>query len=202
MSICLQGLCVGSDTQMKSGARDSELESMAISRRKKKFRRLRDAGKRLAVWLVPPVYKLYMWLVYHTSKEVHSDLPKIWDAAARGENVLVAGWHQNAVLGPFLGRGRDVVAMVSRGDLGNVGAEMIRKLHFIPVRGGSGNRGKEALAEMIEYINEREGVVSAMAVDGSRGPADRRCADGSGHWRSHLSFALVGETLAVCSDVG
>ncbi len=169
--VCYYCAEMGMPPKMKGGVGDSELESMAISRRKKKFRRLRDAGKWLAVWLVPPVYKLYMWLVYHTSKEVYSDLHKVWDAAARGENVLVAGWHQNAILGPFLGRGRDVVAMVSRGDLGNVGAEMIRKLHFIPVRGGSGNRGKEALAEMIEYINKRAGVVSAMAVDGSRGPA-------------------------------
>jgi len=156
---------------MKGGARDSELESMAVSRRKKKFRWLRNLGKWLAIRLVPPVYNSYMWLVCHTSKEVYSDLHKVWDASERGENTLWAVWHQDAVLGPFLGRGHDVITMVSKSDFGNVLTEIMRRCRFIPVRGGSGNYGREALAEIIEYINERKGVICGIAVDGSRGPA-------------------------------
>jgi lysophospholipid acyltransferase (LPLAT)-like uncharacterized protein len=144
---------------------------MVESRRRKKFRRLRDFGKRLAVWLVPPLYNAYMWLVYNTSKEAYSNLHIVWEALDRGENILAAVWHQEAVLGPFLGRGRDIVTMVSRGDFGNVATEMIRRLHFIPVRGGSGDHGMEALGEIIEYINARKGVICGIAVDGSRGPA-------------------------------
>ncbi len=144
---------------------------MVESRRKKKFRSLRNAGKWLAVRLIPPLYNSFMWLVHRTSKVVYSDLHKIWDAVGRDENVLGAIWHQDAILGPFIGRGRDVVAMVSRSDYGNVLAEIMRKCHFIPVRGGSGNRGMEALAEINEYINARNGVICGIAVDGSRGPA-------------------------------
>ena len=143
---------------------------MAKSRREKKFRLLRKIAKRLTVWLLPPVFNAYIRLVYHTSKVAHSDLPKIWEASDRGEDVLGAIWHGDAALGPFLGRGRGVVSMVARSDFGNLMAEIMRKLHFIPVRGGSGNHGMEALAEIIEYINARKGTVVGIAVDGSRGP--------------------------------
>ncbi len=143
---------------------------MTESRRKKKFRLLRDIGKRLAVWLIPPVFNTYIWIVYHTSKITYSNLPNIWEAAERGDNVLGAVWHGDVMFGPFLGEGRGVVSMVARSDYGNVMAEIMRKLHFIPVRGGSGNRGMEALSEIIEYISARKGVIAGIAVDGSRGP--------------------------------
>ena len=144
---------------------------MVESRRNKRFRRLRDIGKWLAVALIPPIYNSYMWLVYRTSKEVHSDLHKGFDVSNRGENVLGAAWHQDAILGPRLGKGRGVVTMLARSDFGNVFSPVLQKLGFVPVRGGSGNRGMEALAEIIEYINARKGVICGIAVDGSRGPA-------------------------------
>jgi lysophospholipid acyltransferase (LPLAT)-like uncharacterized protein len=142
-----------------------------MSRRKKRFVWLRNLGKRLAVWFVPPLYNYYMWLIYNTSREAYSDLSIIWNALERGENVLGAVWHQDAILGPFIGRGRDVITMVSFSSLGNVLTEIMRKCHFIPIRGGSSRGGKEALSEIIEYINARSGVVCGIAVDGSRGPA-------------------------------
>lgn len=143
---------------------------MTESRRKKKFRLLRDIGKRLAVWFVPPLFNTYIWIVYHTSKIAYSNLPRAWDAAERGDNVLGAVWHGDAMLGPFLGRGRKTITMVSRSDFGDVMAEILLRIHFVPVRGGSGNRGMEALTEMNEYISARKGVIAGIAVDGSRGP--------------------------------
>lgn len=144
---------------------------MVESRRKKKFRWLRDFGKRLAPILIPPVYKTYMWLVMRTSTELYSDLPMIWDAVDRGGKVLGAVWHQDAILGPQLGSGREVVTMVSRSDFGNLLSAIMRKLNFIPIRGGSGNHGMEALAEIIEYIDTGKSMICGIAVDGSRGPA-------------------------------
>ena len=134
------------------------------------MRLLRDIGKRLAIWFVPPLFNSYMWLIYRTSKIAYSDLHKAWDAAERGDNVLGAVWHGDAMLGPFLGRGRKTVTMVSKSDFGDVMAEILRKIHFVPVRGGSGNRGMEALSEINEYISARKGIIAGIAVDGSRGP--------------------------------
>ena len=60
---------------------------------------------------------------------------------------------------------------MSYSSLGNVLTEIMHRCHFIPVRGGSARGGKEALSEIIEYINARRGVICGIAVDGSRGPA-------------------------------
>jgi lysophospholipid acyltransferase (LPLAT)-like uncharacterized protein len=144
---------------------------MVESRRKKKFRRLRDLGKRLAPILIPPLYNFYMWLVFYTSKKSYVGLTELWELTSRGENVLTAVWHQDGFAGPFVLRGHDILTMVSRSDFGDILAGIMQKCHIIPVRGGSGNYGREALAEMIEYINARRGVFCGIAVDGSRGPA-------------------------------
>jgi lysophospholipid acyltransferase (LPLAT)-like uncharacterized protein len=159
------------DTARTPGATTTFGVDMRPSRRKKKFRRLRDLGKRLSILVLPPIYNSYLRLVDITSKTVHSDLDAVWEASERGENTLWAVWHQDAILGPYAGRGRDVITMISKSDFGNVVIPIMRKLHYIPVRGGPKNHGKEALSEIIEYINTRKGVICGIAVDGSRGPA-------------------------------
>ncbi|MBI5117257.1 DUF374 domain-containing protein [Candidatus Poribacteria bacterium] len=139
--------------------------------REKRFKRLSKLGKWLAVWLVPPLYNSYMWVVYHTSRKTYIDIPKLWEMTARGENALGAVWHQDGFISPFCHRGHDILTMVSFSSLGDVLTEIFRKCHFIPVRGGSARGGKEALAEIINYIRTHRGVLCGIAVDGSRGPA-------------------------------
>lgn len=121
--------------------------------------------------LVPPLYNSYMWLVYNTSKKTFNNLTILWEMVDRGESVLGAVWHQDGFISPFCHRGHDILTMVSQSSLGDILTEIFRKCHFIPVRGGSTRGGKEALAEVINYINTHQGVLCGMAVDGSRGPA-------------------------------
>jgi hypothetical protein len=144
---------------------------MVASRRKKKLRRLRDFLKRVAPLVVPPIYNAYMWLVYHTSKKTYFKVPEVLAMADHGQNILCAVWHQDGFISPFCFKGYDIVTMVAESDLGNVLAQIMRKCHYIPIRGGSGRRGREALAEIVEYINSHTGVLCGIAVDGSRGPA-------------------------------
>jgi lysophospholipid acyltransferase (LPLAT)-like uncharacterized protein len=144
---------------------------MARRSKKKRFKWLGSFGKRLAVWVVPPLYNSYMWLVYHTSKKTYIDIPKLWEMTDRGENLLGAVWHQDAIISSFCFRGHDILTMVSYSSLGDVLMEIFHKCHFIAVRGGSSRGGKEALSEIIEYLNTHTGVLCGFAVDGSRGPA-------------------------------
>ena len=144
---------------------------MARRRKNKRFKWLSNLGRRLAIWLVPPLYNSYMWLVYYTSKKTYIEVPKLWEMIGRGENVLGAVWHQDAIISPFCFRGHDIVSMVSHGSLGDVLVEIFNKCHFISVRGGSARGGREALSEIIEYINTHRRVLCGFAVDGSRGPA-------------------------------
>ena len=61
--------------------------------------------------------------------------------------------------------------MGSRSKDGEVIAYITRKLGFHITRGSSSNGGKEALDEMISYMEGRSGVLSGLTVDGPRGPA-------------------------------
>jgi hypothetical protein len=144
-----------------------------MPKKEKKFAVLRNLGKYLAVALIPPLYNSYMWVVYRTSRKTFNNFPMLWEMIARGENVLGAVWHQDGFISPFCHRGHNILTMVSYSSLGNVLAEIFRRCHFIPIRGGSSKGGKEALAEVIDYINTHRGVLCGIAVDGSRGPARR-----------------------------
>jgi hypothetical protein len=140
---------------------------------RKKYRWLKNIGNRCAVAIVPILYNSYMWVVYRTSRKTFHDVPALWERTDRGENLLAAVWHQDAFISPFCHRGHDILAMVSQSSMGNILSEILRKCHFIPVRGGSSKGGRGALAEVVEYLNTHTGVVCGMAVDGSRGPARR-----------------------------
>jgi lysophospholipid acyltransferase (LPLAT)-like uncharacterized protein len=137
----------------------------------KKKKWMKTVGKRLVVLLVPPLYNSYMWFVYHTSRKTFNELPKLWEMTAEGKNVLGAVWHQDGFISPFCHRGHDILTMVSKSDLGDILTQIFWKCHFIPIRGGSSKGGKEALADIINYINTHKGILCGIAVDGSRGPA-------------------------------
>ncbi|RJP15316.1 MAG: DUF374 domain-containing protein [Candidatus Abyssobacteria bacterium SURF_5] len=140
-------------------------------RKKKKYSWLRRLGQRAAVVIIPLLYNSYMWLVYHTSEILLDEMSSLWEATARGENMVAAVWHQDAIISPFCQRGHAVLVMVSRSRLGDVLTEIFRRCHFIAIRGGSSKGGREALGETIEYMKTHRGVLCGMAVDGSRGPA-------------------------------
>jgi len=128
-------------------------------------------GKWLAITILPLAYTSYMWLVHHTSKTTLIGISDLWEMTARGDNVFIAVWHQDAFIGSFCLRDHGVVSMVSHSSLGNILTKIFERYNFIPIRGGSSRGGKEALANIIEYMNTHKGVPCGMAVDGSRGPA-------------------------------
>ncbi len=63
--------------------------------------------------------------------------------------------------------------MVSQSADGEIAASVIRRCGYVPVRGSSSRGGKEALAEMLEYLRTHRGVTIGLVVDGPRGPARR-----------------------------
>ena len=146
---------------------------MVKQRNAKRADLLRKFAKLLAVWIFPLLYKSYMRIVYHTSRKTEIEFSTLWEMTARGENVLGAIWHQDAFISPFCHRGHDFHAMVSHSSLGNIATEILRKCDVTAIRGGSARGGKEALAEIIDYMNTHTGVLCGITVDGSRGPAYR-----------------------------
>lgn len=127
----------------------------------------------LALWLLPPLYKAYMALVYWTSRVDQTGMEQFFAGADAGGTSLAAAWHQDVFAGAFFLRGRRAVTMVSQSADGELAANVIRRCGYIPVRGSSSRGGKEALGEMLEYLRTHRGVTIGLVADGPRGPARR-----------------------------
>jgi lysophospholipid acyltransferase (LPLAT)-like uncharacterized protein len=111
-----------------------------------------------------------MHFVFLTSKRVFYNYEGMLEQYKQGASTLGAIWHQDAILVPFTFRGYNVVTMVSKSDLGEIMAFIVRRMGFVPVRGGSSMAGSDALAEVIDYIRTHERILFGITVDGSRGP--------------------------------
>lgn len=85
------------------------------------------------------------------------------------KNALIfALWHENLFASIISHAGQPICAMASPSVDGDYVSFVLRKLGFIPVRGSSSRRGKEAKQEMIEAL--QAGYTSALTIDGPKGP--------------------------------
>lgn len=143
-----------------------------IKRKKMKtLNLLRRLAKLFAVWIFPPLYKSYMWIVYRTSKKTETEFSKLLEMTTRGENVLGAMWRQDAFISPFCHKGHNSHVMVSHSGLENIATEFLSECDVTAMREVRANGGEEALDKIISYINTRGGTLCGITVDGSRGPA-------------------------------
>jgi len=122
------------------------------------------------LWIFPSIYKAYMHFVFLTSKRVYYNYESMLQQYLQGASTLGAIWHQDVILVPFTFRNYNVVTMVSKSDLGEIMAFIVRRMGFVPVRGGSSMAGGDALAEVIDYIRSHQKILFGITVDGSRGP--------------------------------
>jgi len=125
---------------------------------------------KILLWIFPPIYKLYMHFVFLTSRRVYYNYGSMLEQYLRGASTLGAIWHQDVILVPFTFRNYNIVTMVSRSDLGEIMAFIVRRIGFVPVRGGSSMAGGDALGEVIDYIRTHKKILFGITVDGSRGP--------------------------------
>ncbi len=129
---------------------------------------------RVAAWVLAWIYKLYMGLVWHTSRVEAYGMARAVAAVNRHRNILVAVWHDNVILAPRCCRIFSPTTLASRSDIGDVITAVLKLQNYHVFRGGS-SRGRSRrtpiLQQLVKYLNEREEVVLALTVDGSTGPA-------------------------------
>ena len=90
------------------------------------------------------------------------------------DNTVAGSWHRHAVFFFFFFRNlKNRVLMVSRSYDGDITSSIARRLGYTCVRGSSSKGGHDALAAMIDYMNQGQGDkrFCGTAVDGPRGPA-------------------------------
>ena len=85
------------------------------------------------------------------------------------DKVLYATWHQRLIPYIWYYRFKKVVVMASMSRDGELASRYVRAFGWIPVRGSSRRRGREALNEMVPYVEK--GHSAALACDAPTGPA-------------------------------
>ena len=133
--------------------------------------RPRGIPLKLVLWLGPPLYKLYMRLVFFTSRKSYEGLEQAWDMLERGESALAAVWHQDAILGPFAFRDMGILTMSSLSRDGEILARVFGQSGFTTVRGSSSRGGGRAIASLLDQVKRQSGKLCGIACDGPRGPA-------------------------------
>lgn len=84
-------------------------------------------------------------------------------------NVLYVTWHQRLIPYIWYYRFKEVVVMASMSRDGELASRYVSAFGWISVRGSSKKRGREALLEMVPYV--QKGHPAALASDAPTGPA-------------------------------
>lgn len=145
--------------------------------------RLRPLVSRPLVWIAariaPPLYRLYMGLVWRTSTVQDHGLAGLARIAAEHDGAVALLWHEEVLTVAYGYQHLDVQAhtLASRSDLGEVITRVLERCGFTIFRGGSSGRrsrrSDDIVREMIHHMNSHVGVVYGLTVDGSHGPAYR-----------------------------
>jgi lysophospholipid acyltransferase (LPLAT)-like uncharacterized protein len=135
---------------------------------------------RLAAWVAPYLYLLYMRLVWATSRiEGRDEFRALLDISAKHDGAIALLWHEEvftvAYGYPYLGiRGH---TLASLGESGEVIARALKLCGYVVFRGGSSSgrarHRPDVLAEMIDHMKTTHGVIYGLTVDGSKGPPYR-----------------------------
>ncbi len=132
--------------------------------------RLRGIPLKLVMSLGPSLYLTYIRFVFLTSSKTFYGFEPLWDRLDRGQNVLGAVRHEDALIGPYAFRDRHTVTMASLSRGGEFMSQALSRWGYTVFRGSNAGHAKEALKEMVEYIKPRTARFGVIAVDPLREP--------------------------------
>jgi lysophospholipid acyltransferase (LPLAT)-like uncharacterized protein len=124
---------------------------------------------RLSLFLLPRLVSAYFRLVDLTSRKIFLNR-EYEDLVWKKRSFVAVTFHGIMLFPLYYSRHYHAVIMVSRSWDGDLIDACLRRWGFDTTRGSSSRGGKEALAEMIDIVKERDWN-SALAVDAPRGPA-------------------------------
>lgn len=136
--------------------------------RKKRRRWWRKPLLRIVTPLAPPVVAWSLRIVAWTLRPDFSRCASLrarWD---RGENVIVAFWHNRLLMMPLLAAGIPVTIMVSHHRDGEIATRALSLWGIHTVRGSSTRGGVSGFIRLVEAY--RRGDTLAVIPDGPRGP--------------------------------
>jgi lysophospholipid acyltransferase (LPLAT)-like uncharacterized protein/uncharacterized protein with HEPN domain len=133
--------------------------------------------KKIRIWMyhtvVPWVVYFFVSLLTSTYRWRQMVSKELLDLMSSGKPFAVVVWHGDMLLSQSLGKrlgwNNRTAIMVALNQSGEVETRILDMLGYYVVRGSAKKRGKEALADMKDILNQ--GAIAAMVVDGPSGPA-------------------------------
>lgn len=128
--------------------------------------------RRLALALLPPLYKAVSGLLFATCRVREEGRPHYEALRHSGKPFLAAIWHYSLIYIIYRMAGHEWVAMVSGSKDGEYIARLLHSMGFSTVRGSRHRGGVGALKGMLACVRD-EGKNAAIVADGSQGPPRR-----------------------------
>lgn len=95
---------------------------------------------------------------------------KIHNVPDFNSNFVFIFWHSQMLVGWWLFKDKNFVALVSRSKDGEILSSILKKWNYKIVRGSSSKGGKEALEEAVLLVKKNNTIV--LTPDGPRGPSN------------------------------
>jgi lysophospholipid acyltransferase (LPLAT)-like uncharacterized protein len=124
---------------------------------------------KIALAVLPWISLAYMKLVDWTCRKIYLNR-EYEDQCREKGSFTIAGFHGPCIYLAYYAARYETLIMASRSWDGDVIAACVERWGNRTCRGSSSRGGKEALAEMIDQVKEKN-CVTGLAVDAPRGPA-------------------------------
>jgi lysophospholipid acyltransferase (LPLAT)-like uncharacterized protein len=131
-------------------------------------RRWRDRRRRLELVLAPPLISAVLQLLALTVRVRLVGFDALLDPWRRGERVILAFWHDRALLMPLQVRGQPVCIMNSQSHDGEIVSRTVARWGIRSVRGSATRGGLRGFLQLVDAFRKGENLV--LAPDGPRGP--------------------------------
>lgn len=128
--------------------------------------------RRLALILLPPLYKAVTGLLFATCRVQEEGRPHLDALRQSGQPFLASVWHYSLFCLIQRMVGQEWVIMVSGSKDGDYVDRLLHSMGFATVRGSSHQGGVGALKGLLTHVR-RQGKNAAIVADGSQGPPRR-----------------------------
>jgi len=124
---------------------------------------------RLLMWFAPRLLSGALHALAKTARIAYAgSMPELFERWRRGEQVIVAFWHNRVVMMPIPARGHQVCIMNSQSRDGEIASRALERWGIRCVRGSATRGGVGGFMQLVSAY--RDGDSLAVVPDGPRGP--------------------------------
>ncbi len=123
---------------------------------------------RLLTFVAPPLMSGALWALAKTVRIEYRNAEELFECWARGEQLIIAFWHNRVVMMPIPARGRKLCIMNSRSRDGEIATRALARWGIRSVRGSATRGGAAGFMQLVNAY--RAGYNLAVVPDGPRGP--------------------------------